>query len=349
MGEAAAINRTIWWDQDDVVVLDQTQLPHTQRTVRWRTVADAAAGIATMQVRGAPLIGVAAAHGMALAMQRDPARLDPPHRQLAATRPTAVNLRWALDRVRRSLRDIGVDKRAAAARELAVTMTEEDVATCRRIAEAGLPLLQDLHDKHDRPVNVLTHCNAGWLACVEWGTATAPIYLAQQQGVPVPVWVSETRPRNQGASLTAWELGHRGVAHTVVVDNAAGHLLQQGLVDVVITGADRVAANGDAANKIGTYLKAVAAADTGVPFYIAAPASTFDPDCADGAAVPIEERATEEVLQFADRAIAPAETPARNWGFDVTPSKLITGYITDRGVLNGRELGAVLDVESLRG
>jgi methylthioribose-1-phosphate isomerase len=228
-------------------------------------------------------------------------------------------------------------------------MTEEDVAACRRIAEAGLPLLQDLHDEHDRPVNVLTHCNAGWLACVEWGTATAPIYLAHQQGVPVHVWVSETRPRNQGASLTAWELGHRGVTHTVVVDNAAGHLLQHGLVDVVITGADRVAANGDAANKIGTYLKAVAAADTGVPFYIAAPASTFDPDCADGAAVPIEERATEEVLQFADRAIAPAETPARNWGFDVTPSKLITGYITDRGVLNGRELGAVLDVESLRG
>lgn len=342
-------DRTIWWDGDEVVVLDQTQLPHTERTVRWRTVADAEVGIATMQVRGAPLIGVAAAHGMALAMRDDPAVLDAPHRQLAATRPTAVNLRWALDRVRRTLLDVEVDGRAAAARELACAMTEEDVAACRMIGVAGLPLLTDIHDEHDRPVNVLTHCNAGWLACVEWGTATAPIYLAQQQGVPVHVWVSETRPRNQGASLTAWELGHRGVPHTVVVDNSAGHLLQQGLIDVVITGADRVAANGDAANKIGTYLKAVAAADTGVPFYIAAPASTFDPDCVDGASVPIEERATAEVLQFADRAIAPAGTTARNWGFDITPSRLISGYITDRGLLTEGGVDAVADAPSPRG
>lgn len=336
--------RSIWWDDDDVVVVDQTRLPHEETTVRWRTVEDAARGIADMQVRGAPLIGVAAAHGVALAMQQDPADLDSPYDRLRTTRPTAVNLRWALDRIRDTLVSAPPGSRAEAARRLAQDLADEDVAACRRIAEAGVELIADRHDDgHGGTVNVLTHCNAGWLACVEWGTATAPVYLAHDEGIDVHVWVSETRPRNQGASLTAWELGHRGIPHTVVVDNAAGYLLRQGLVDLVITGADRVAANGDAANKIGTYLKAVAAADTGVPFYIAAPASTFDARSADGALIPIEERDPEEVLCFAGTPVAPPGSPARNWGFDVTPSRLIRAYITDRGLLDAGQLDAVLD------
>ncbi len=325
--------RTIRWDGDQVVVIDQTRLPHELVRIPWATLEDAATGIEQMQVRGAPLIGVAAAHGMALAMAADPDALQSAADRLLATRPTAVNLRWAVDRVQRVLAETDPPRRATVARALSTQMAEEDVAACRAIAEAGVGLLADIHRRTGRDVQVLTHCNAGWLACVEWGTATAPIYLAHQRGVPLHVWVSETRPRNQGAALTAWELAAGGIPHTVVVDNAAGHLLK-GQVDLVITGADRIAANGDSANKIGTYLKALAARDTGVPFYIAAPLSTLDPSCPDGDHIPIEERDPDEVLTFAGSRVAPAGSPARNWGFDVTPARLIDGWVTDHGLLD---------------
>ncbi len=336
-------DRTIWWDGDAVVVIDQTRLPAEVATARWRTVDDAAAGIGQMQVRGAPLIGVAAAHGVALAMHADPDSLDDACQRLAATRPTAVNLAWAIGRCRDHLASVPGPQRAARARAFADRMADEDAASCHAIGESGVALLEEVHRRTGRPVQVLTHCNAGFLATVEWGTATAPVYVAQQRGVPVHVWVSETRPRNQGAALTAWELGHRGVPHTLVVDNAAGHLVRGGEVDLVLTGADRIAANGDTANKIGTYLKALAADRCGVPFHVAAPASTFDAGCPDGAAIPIEERSADEVLTVNGAPIAPAGTPARNWAFDVTPANLITSFVTDRGVLAADDLGAVLD------
>jgi methylthioribose-1-phosphate isomerase len=336
--------RTIWWDEPSTVaVVDQTRLPHEQAVARWRDVDDAATGIRTMQVRGAPLIGVAAAHGLALAMLDDPHSLDTAVERLAATRPTAVNLRWALERMRVALEPLPAADRAAVARRLASESADEDAAACRAIGEAGVGLLAGLHGRTGRPVQVLTHCNAGRLACVEWGTATAPVYVAHQRDIPVHVWVSETRPRNQGAALTTWELRDRGVPHTLVVDNAAGHLLRTGLVDVVIVGADRIAANGDVANKIGTALKALAAADAGVPFLVAAPRSTFDPRCPDGDAIPIEERDEREVLVVNDRPIAPAGTRARNWGFDVTPARLVDHYVTDHGLLRSDDLAGFLD------
>jgi methylthioribose-1-phosphate isomerase len=332
--------RPIWWDGAAVAVLDQRRLPDADVTARWSTVDDAVHGIADMVVRGAPLIGVAAAHGMALALAGDPSddSLVSAAEALVATRPTAVNLRWAVERVLNAATVWLVDERAERARALATEIADEDAAACRAIGEAGLPLLRAGHERTGRPVQVMTHCNAGWLACVEWGTATAPVYLAHAAGVPVHVWVSETRPRNQGASLTAWELADAGVPHTLVVDNAAGHLLATGQVDVVIVGADRVAANGDAANKIGTSLKAYAAAANDVPFHVAIPWSTLDPDCPDGAHIPIEERDATEVLELAGRPIAPAATPARNWGFDVTPARLITSFITPDGVVEPGDL-----------
>jgi methylthioribose-1-phosphate isomerase len=295
-----------------------------------------------MQVRGAPLIGVAAAHGMALAVAADPGSAEDAARVLMATRPTAVNLRWALERMTESLLPLPRRERAPIARWLANELADFDVEACRAIGEAGLPLLAAVHERTGRAVNVLTHCNAGWLACVEWGTATAPIYLAHERGIPVHVWVSETRPRNQGAALTAWELGDRGVAHTLIVDNAAGHLLRSGAVDAVIVGADRIAANGDTANKIGTYLKALAARDCGVPFHVAAPRSTFDANCPTGAAIPIEERDPSEVLVVNGAPIAPAGTPARNWGFDVTPGELVDAFLTDDGLVRPVDLAGFL-------
>jgi methylthioribose-1-phosphate isomerase len=340
--------RTIWWEDGSpgspVVVIDQRKLPHEATAVRWTTVEDAADGIRSMQVRGAPLIGVAAAYGVALAMRADPSdgSLDRAGALLAAARPTAINLRWAVDRVSATLGEVAIDERAATARELADRIADEDVAACRRIGEAGLEVLRRIHETTGRPVQILTHCNAGWLACVELGTVLAPVYLAHAEGLPVHVWVSETRPRNQGASLTTWELGQGGVPHTLIVDNAAGHLLRTGEVDVVITGADRIAANGDVANKVGTYLKAVAARDAGVPFLTAAPASTFDPACPDGDAIPIEERDEDEVLLVNGTPIAPAGTHARNWAFDVTPARLVDGYLTDRGYLAPGHLEPVL-------
>jgi methylthioribose-1-phosphate isomerase len=340
--------RPIWWSDDTaaagVIVIDQRRLPHEATTLTWTTVEDAADGIRSMQVRGAPLIGVAAAHGMALARRADQsdAAIRAAHALLGATRPTAVNLRWALDRVAAELAQVPGADRADAARRLADGIAEEDVAACRRIGEAGLEVLRDIHARTGRPVNVLTHCNAGWLACVELGTVLSPVYLAHAERLPVHVWVSETRPRNQGASLTTWELAQGGVPHTLIVDNAAGHLLRSGEVDVVITGADRIAANGDVANKVGTYLKAVAARDAGVPFLTAAPASTFDATCPDGDAIPIEERDEDEVLLVHGAPIAPAGTRARNWAFDVTPARLVDGYLTDHGRLVAGDLAAVL-------
>jgi methylthioribose-1-phosphate isomerase len=335
--------RTIWWEHAGadaaVVVIDQSRLPHEAVTARWTRVEDAIEGIRSMQVRGAPLIGVAAAHGVALALRADPDGLEDACARLLATRPTAVNLAWALERVRARLGGTAPADRAATARDLADALATEDVAACRRIGEAGLPLIARIHERTGRPVQILTHCNAGWLACVEWGTATAPVYLAHAAGIPVHVWVSETRPRNQGAALTAWELGQAGVPHTLIVDNAAGHLLRTGLVDLVITGADRIAANGDVANKIGTVLKALAARDCDVPFYVAAPSSTFDAACPSGDAIPIEERDAAEVLVVNGRPIAPVGTTARNWGFDITPARLVDGYLTDRGLLPAEELG----------
>ncbi len=338
------MKRTIWWDGQAVTVIDQRYLPHRYVTRRWRTVEDAAEGIRVMQVRGAPLIGVAAAHGVALAMavRATDQSLDAALAQLTATRPTAVNLRNALERIDLDVRRRPIELRAAAARVLSERLADEDAAACRAIGEIGSRLIRDVADRVDRPVQVMTHCNAGWLACVEWGTATAPVYLARERGLAVHVWVSETRPRNQGAALTAWELGQRRVPHTVVVDNAAGHLLRSGLVDVVIVGADRIAANGDVANKVGTYLKALAARDCDVPFYVAAPTTTFDLRAATGAEIPIEERGSNEVTKVYGRAdsghtagvtITPADAQVRNWAFDVTPARLVSGFLTERGLI----------------
>ena len=336
--------RTIWWEHDDadapVVVIDQRRLPHSLVHARWYTAEDAAAGIADMTVRGAPLIGVSAAYGLALAARNDTS-LTSLHRaseMLAATRPTAVNLRWALDRCLERVREVDDANRVSMLRDLAVSMADEDVDQCRRIGEAGLQIIRDHAERTGRPVQVLTHCNAGRLACIEYGTATSPVYLAHAEGIDVHVWVSETRPRNQGAALTAWELADAGIPHTLVVDNAAGHLLMNGMADLVIVGADRVAANGDTANKIGTSLKAYAAAVAGVPFYVAVPWSTFDPDCPAGAAIPIEERDADEVLVVNGGPIAPAATPARNWGFDVTPARFVTGFLTPSGLFTAEEL-----------
>jgi methylthioribose-1-phosphate isomerase len=341
---AAPATQSLWWDGEAVAVIDQRALPHALVVNRWYTLHAIADGIRSMEVRGAPLIGLAAAHALALAMRSDPSdeSLQQAVDELVSTRPTAVNLRWAVERVQRTLLGLAPAERASAARALASAMVDDDVRSCRAIGEVGLGLLREVHDRTGRSVRVLTHCNAGWLACIRWGTALAPVYLAHEAGIPVHVWVSETRPRNQGAALTAWELGRGGVPHTLVVDNAAGHLLRAGEVDLVLVGADRIAANGDTANKVGTYLKAVAARDCGVPFHVAAPASTFDPLTPSGDEIPIEERAADEVLVVNGGPIAPPGTAARNWGFDVTPARLITSFVTDRGVVAPERVGEVL-------
>ncbi len=338
--------RTIWLADDgwSVEVIDQTRLPHEFTVARLRTAGDAARAIKTMQVRGAPLIGAAAAYGLALAMREksDDAALDAAVEMLAAQRPTAVNLRWALDEVCKTIRPMAPSTRADAAYAKAAAICDDDVETCRRIGTHGLALIEKIAaEKAENEVHILTHCNAGWLATVDWGTATSPIYQAHDLGIPLHVWVDETRPRNQGASLTAYELGQHGVPHTIIADNAGGHLMQRGLVDLCIVGTDRVAANGDVANKIGTYLKALAARDNNVPFYVACPHSTIDWTIGDGMDIPIELRSPDEVLQMTGRIadgaivtvdIAAPGSPARNDAFDVTPARLVTGIITERGV-----------------
>ena len=339
--------RTIWLNPDgwSVEIIDQTKLPHRFETVTLKSCEDAAHAILTMQVRGAPLIGVTAAYGLCMALREDASdeAMDRASEYLARQRPTAINLRWALEEMRAAVRNLPREKRVEAAYKRAAELADEDVETCRLIGVNGLALIKDIaaKKKPGEPVNVLTHCNAGWLACVDWGTATSPIYQAHDAGIPVHVWVDETRPRNQGASLTAYELGSHGVPHTIVVDNAGGHLMQSGKVDICIVGTDRVTANGDVANKIGTYLKALAAKDNGVPFYVALPHSTVDWALEDGRSIPIEERAGDEVLKMPGRLpdgsvvtveIAAPGSPAGNPAFDVTPARLVTGFITERGV-----------------
>ena len=337
--------RTIWLagDGEGVEIIDQTRLPHDFVTVRLDTLADAARAISDMWVRGAPLIGATAAYGMALAMRADSsdAGLAAAYDTLMVTRPTAVNLRWALDDMRGVLAPLAPATRAKAAYERAAEICEEDVATNRAIGTHGLSLIREIAEARDGPVNILTHCNAGWLATVDWGTATAPIYMAHDSGIPVHVWVDETRPRNQGAFLTAWELGKHGVPHTVIVDNAGGHLMQRGEVDLCITGTDRTTASGDVCNKIGTYLKALAARDNGVKFYVALPGPTIDWSLDDGRDIPIEERDAAEVTGISGRAddgkvipvtLTPDGSPAANPAFDVTPARLVTGLITERGI-----------------
>lgn len=333
-------------DGVSVLILDQTLLPHEVKTVRLRTLEQAAHAIRTMQVRGSNLIGVTAAYGMALALRADATNsgLESAYSVLIETRPTAVNLRWALDLMRDFLRPMPASRRVDAAYAKAAELLEEDVATNRAIGDHGLVLFRELLAKRPQgePLRVLTHCNAGRIATLDWGTATAPIYRAQQEGLPIHVWVSETRPRNQGAALTAWELGGRGVPHTLIADNAAGHLMQHGLVDVVIVGADRVTAAGDVANKIGTYLKALAAREHKIPFYVAFVGGSVDWNLRDGVReIPIEQRSAREVTHITgvnsagkrvEVRLTPEGTPARNDGFDVTPAKLITGLITERGV-----------------
>lgn len=339
--------RSIWLDDDGwtVRVIDQTLLPHRFHAPALVDLEGAAGAITGMQVRGAPLIGATAAYGLALGLREAASdiALETARQVLMATRPTAVNLRWALDRMVAAVTDLPPDRRAEAAYATAADIAEEDVATNRRIGESGLKLIREAADrKQGEAVNVLTHCNAGWLATVDWGTATAPIYRAHEEGIPLHVWVDETRPRNQGASLTAWELAHHGVPHTVVVDNAGGHLMRLGRVDLCLVGTDRTTATGDVANKIGTYLKALAARANDVPFYVAAPSSSIDWTVDDGADIPIEERPGKEVgwitgldAEGEPRTvrIVPEGSPVSNPAFDVTPAELVTGLITERGVV----------------
>ncbi|HEY3795720.1 MAG TPA: S-methyl-5-thioribose-1-phosphate isomerase, partial [Bradyrhizobium sp.] len=336
--------RSIWLEPDgwSVSAIDQRRLPHEFVVARIASVEAAADAIRGMLVRGAPLIGATAAYGVALAMRADgsDAALEQASRLLVATRPTAINLKWALDEMQQTLRPLPSSARAEAAYVRAGEIAEEDVAINREIGQHGLALIEraGAQKKPGEPVNILTHCNAGWLATVDWGTATAPIYLAHDRGLPVHVWVDETRPRNQGASLTAWELGHHGVPHTVIPDNTGGHLMQHGMVDLAIVGTDRVTANGDVCNKIGTYLKALAAHDNRVPFYVALPSPTIDFSIDDGLTqIPIEQRTAEEVATMTGRTadgrietvrVVPEGSPIANYGFDVTPSRLVTGLIT---------------------
>ena len=341
--------RTIWPAADGkaVAIIDQRLLPHRFAVIHLETLAEAAEAIRDMAVRGAPLIGATAAYGMALAMRADASDsgLAEAGQVLIATRPTAVNLRWAVERATALLTPLPPSRRANAAWEDAARVAEEDVALCAAIGEHGMPLIAALAaaKRPGQPINILTHCNAGWLATVDWGTATAPIYKAHEAGIPVHVWVDETRPRNQGAALTAWELAQHGVPCTLIADNTGGHLMQRGQVDMVIVGTDRTTANGDVCNKIGTYLKALAARDCGVPFYVGLPSPSIDWRLADGMAIPIEQRSQDEVLimngldvetgQVGRFRIAPEGVGARNDAFDVTPARLVTGLITERGVI----------------
>ena len=349
MKVAGKARRSIWLEPDgwSVGIIDQTLLPHRFEAARLTSLDDAAYAIRAMQVRGAPLIGAAAAYGMCLALREDASdvALERAYDMLLAARPTAVNLRWALDEMMGAVRNRPREDRVAAAYRRAAEICEEDVAINAAIGRHGLALIEEIVARKEpgETVNVLTHCNAGWLAAVDWGTATAPIYQAHDKGIPIHVWVDETRPRNQGAALTAWELGHHGVAHTVIPDNTGGHLMQHGQVDIVIVGTDRVTAQGDVCNKIGTYLKALAARDNGVPFYVALPSPTIDFTITDGIAeIPIEQRSADEVTHISGKTagggietvqVVPDGSAVANYGFDITPARLVTGLITERGVL----------------
>ncbi len=339
--------RSIWRSpgQPAIHIFDQTRFPHEFNILALTTSAAVADAIRTMKTRGAPLIGACGAYGLAMAISADPSdeSIARNYDTLHATRPTAINLRWALDLVRESVTSVRPELRGAAAFGVADGICDEDVDINAAIGRNGLQLIRAIAARlNGRPVNVLTHCNAGWLATVDWGTATAPIYMAHEEGIAIHVWVDETRPRNQGAALTAWELGRHGVPHTLIADNSGGHLMQHGLVDLCLVGTDRVTSNGDVCNKIGTYLKALAAADNHVPFYVCLPSPTIDWTVADGIAeIPIEQRSAREVTHITGRdaqgclievALAPSHTPARNDAFYVTPRRLVTGLVTERGV-----------------
>jgi methylthioribose-1-phosphate isomerase len=348
--------RTIWLNPDgwSVEIIDQTKLPFAFETVTLKSLEDAAQAISTMQVRGAPLIGATAAYGVALALRDDASdeALERAGTALAATRPTAINLRWALGEMEKAVRNQPREARVAAAYAKAAEICDADVEMCRSIGEHGFGLIKAHADKKGgERVNILTHCNAGWLATVDWGTALAPIYRAFDEGIPLHVWVDETRPRNQGVSLTAFELGAHGVPHTIIADNTGGHLMQKKLVDLCIVGTDRTTRTGDVANKIGTYLKALAARDNDVPFFVALPHSTIDWTITDGNTIPIEERDPREVTHVTGRLpdgsiatvdITPSGSPAANYAFDVTPLRFITGFITERGVTPGTRDGLVV-------
>jgi methylthioribose-1-phosphate isomerase len=343
--------RTIWpTDSGSVRVIDQSRLPFEFSTVDLEDLDDAARAIRAMVVRGAPLIGAAAAYGLALAIRSDPsdAGIERAARALAATRPTAHNLAWALKRMRRSLAGTARSERADAAFREAALICDDDVERCRAIGSHGLELIRRAAAPQSRRLNVLTHCNAGWLACVDWGSALAPVYMAYDAGIPIHVWVDETRPRNQGASLTAFELGAHGVPHTVIADNLGGHLMQRHEVDLVLVGSDRTTATGDVCNKVGTYLKALAARDNDVPFFAVMPASTIDWSLAEGSDIPIEERSPTELTHVTGKTasggletvrVVPEASPALNIAFDVTPARLVTGLITERGICAASRAG----------
>ena len=342
--------RSLWSDERPGVVhiIDQSRLPHVFETRTIGTLDEMADAIRTMRLRGAPLIGVAAAFGLALALRENPsdASLASASESLRATRPTAVNLAWALDRMRTRVAPLRPTERAEAAWKLARAMADEDVALNESIGRHGLAIIERVHAETRERVNILTHCNAGWVATVDWGTVTAPIFMAHERGVPVHVWVDETRPRNQGL-LTAWELAGHGVDHTLIADNAGGHLMQRGFVDLVLVGADRVTRRGDVCNKIGTYLKALAAHDNDIPFYACVPTPTIDWSLEDGLDIPIEERSEDEVRivrgldaagHFAQVSIATSGTAVANPAFDVTPARLVTGIITEKGIVAPADL-----------
>ncbi|MBU2991746.1 S-methyl-5-thioribose-1-phosphate isomerase [Octadecabacter sp. 1_MG-2023] len=346
--------RSLWWDGDkgELQIIDQRWLPHDFRVQSVTTMQDFVDAIVQMRVRGAPLIGATAAYGMALAMKLDSSddHMDDAWDVLHATRPTAINLRWALNRCRAALAPLPEVDRAAVALSLAHEIADEDVEINRNIGLNGLKLIKDIAAKKPagEPVRILTHCNAGWIATVDWGTATSPMYHANDAGIPLHIWVDETRPRNQGA-LTSWELGSHGIPHTYITDNAGGHLMQHGQVDLVITGTDRTTRAGDVCNKIGTYLKALAAHDNGVPFYVALPSPTIDWTVSDGVAdIPIEDRGSREITHIMGRddageisevQVTPDGTTGGNPAFDVTPARLVTGLITERGIAPASEDG----------
>ncbi|MBS41043.1 MAG: S-methyl-5-thioribose-1-phosphate isomerase [Rhodospirillales bacterium] len=340
--------KSIWREEDSgaVKIIDQRWLPHKFSIVNITSCQETMTAIRDMWVRGAPLIGVTAAYGMAMAMQEDASdeNLISAGKFLNSARPTAINLAWAVERMQENLKGTSEEMRAGASLELADLMAEEDIEINRRIGEHGAKIIEDifLRKSNGDPVRILTHCNAGWLATVDRGTATAPIYEASENKVPIEVWVDETRPRNQGAALTTWELMHNQIPHTLIVDNAGGHLMQRGLVDLCIVGSDRTTSTGDVCNKIGTYLKALAAKDNNIPFYVALPSSTIDENLNDGISeIPIENRGPHEVThiqgkkengELIDVQICPDGVEASNPAFDVTPKRLVTGLITENGI-----------------
>ncbi|NPA34782.1 MAG: S-methyl-5-thioribose-1-phosphate isomerase [Chlorobi bacterium] len=351
--------RSIWVNPDNpkqIQTFDQRKIPFKITIETWESYRDAVRAIKEMHVRGAPLIGVSGAYGLYLATLEAPEDNPLPFLEKAKTelenaRPTAVNLSWAVNKVWKVIKNLrSIKDMRATALSLANQLADDDVKMCRSIGEAGLPLIEEMYARTGKPVNILTHCNAGWIATIDYGTITAPIYLAHRKGIPVHVWVSETRPRNQGSRITAWELGEEGVPHTVIADNASGLIMQEGKVDIVLVGADRVVRNGDTANKIGTNMKAVVAKEYNIPFYVALPSSTFDPSLESGDQIPIEVRSEEEVLYtegWLDNDInrvrvAPFESHAYNPAFDVTPAKFVTGYITDKGLLSVDELSKLV-------